>query len=267
MSRGVTLRATGLGVTRGGNVLLDGVDATFGPGRVHVIAGPNGAGKTTLLRALLGLQPPTRGEVTIADTTPDGRHAERAISALSPPARARLLAAHLASPVDALGFSVADVIRLGRHGLPETALEASRAVTEALARFDLTRLAQRPVGLLSAGERQRVSLARTFARETPALLLDEPASHLDVLHVTRLADLLHAAAEAGRTVVAVLHDLPLIARLADVVTLLSAGRVIAEGPPESVLTPAAIRAVWGVEADLVTLPDGDRLVHVRGVAR
>ncbi len=262
MSGPLSLRAEGLGVTLGGRRLLEGVDATFGPGRVHVIAGPNGAGKTTLLRALLGLLSPTEGRVvvTVGDTS-------RELGHLDAMDRARLMAAHLAAPDDALGFRVSDVVTLGKHGLHDTPEATSRAVSEALARFDLGPLADRPVGQLSAGERQRVSLARAFVRETAALLLDEPASHLDAFHVARLTELLRETARAGRTVITVLHDLDLIGRLADDLTLLSGGRILARGAPEAVLTPAAIRAVWGVEAELVTLGDGARLVHVRGVAR
>ncbi len=262
MTGPVTLRADGLGVMIGGRRLLEGVSATFEPGRVHVIAGPNGAGKSTLLRALLGLVNPTEGRVTVTRGA-----ALHPLAQLDAPDRARLMAAHLEAPNDSLGFTVTDVVALGRHGLHATGTTRSQAIDAALARFALGGLAHRPVGLLSAGERQRVSRARTFARETPALLLDEPASHLDVFHTARLVDHLREAAAAGRTVVAVLHDLDLIARLADDLTLLSRGQVVAHGRPETVLTSSAIRAVWGVEANLVTLGDGARLVHVRGVAR
>jgi iron complex transport system ATP-binding protein len=108
---------------------------------------------------------------------------------------------------------------------------------------------------LSGGERQRVRLGRVLAQETPLLLLDEPTAHLDMGHQLDILERVRRLAHAeGRAVIAALHDLNLAARYADRVVVLHRGRIVADGLPSSVLSPALLRDVWGVVADLRTDP-------------
>jgi iron complex transport system ATP-binding protein len=284
----VTLEVRGLSLApaQGAPPLLSGLDATFAPGAIHILAGPNGAGKTTLLRALAGLLAPTEGVVLA-----HGPSGPVPLGSLDPVTRARLLAVHFEAPRDVLGFDVASLVAMGLHGAvvgpggtrsfgaarpgavrpddggaePRGGSDAP-AVSAALSRFELTPLARRTMAQLSAGQRQRVSLARTWVRETPILLLDEPAAHLDLRHTVALAEAMREAADAGRTVIAVIHDLTLVARLADRVLLLSEGRAVSSGAPLDVLTPATIGEVWGVDA-AVLASEGRLTVEVRGRVR
>jgi ABC-type cobalamin/Fe3+-siderophores transport system ATPase subunit len=133
------------------------------------------------------------------------------------------------------------------------------AVTDALTRTDTLRFAGRRVSELSGGERQRVSLARALAPQPRFLLLDEPTNHLDLAYGLEVIRHVRCEAAGGLGVVAVLHDLNLAAR-ADRLVLLSGGRVLSQGPPEEVLTPAHLHAAYGLRARVMR--DADRLLVI-----
>lgn len=143
-------------------------------------------------------------------------------------------------------FLVADVVAMGRapwRGTPRAAEDAA-AVAAAIGTTEIRHLADRPVTRLSGGEQARVALARVLAQDTPVVLLDEPTAALDLRHQARVLREARRLADAGRAVVAVLHDLTAAARAADRLVLLDAGRVVAAGPPEAVLDPARLSAVY-----------------------
>ncbi|WP_407571418.1 ABC transporter ATP-binding protein [Deinococcus altitudinis] len=239
-----------------------GVTAEFRRSRLTAIIGPNGAGKSTLLRALVGLDAPATGAVTLNG---------RPLNAWSRRERASRLAYLAQGEALPLGARVRDVVALGRGAgqwrwglLPPLALEESemQAVEESMRRVGVLEFAQRRVEDLSGGERQRVSLARALAADPQFLLLDEPTNHLDLAYALGLMDTLRQETRSGLGVVAVLHDLNLAAR-ADCVLLLHRGRVVAQGSAESVLTPEHLQAVYGVRvavlrhgAQLVVVPEG-----------
>lgn len=218
------IAAQGLRVELGGRAVIDGVTLAFTPGWTAVV-GPNGAGTSTLLRALAGLLPVARGEVSVGG---------RPLPALAPRERGRTIA-WLAQQSEAGGdLAVRDVVRLGR--LPHTGLLGTpgavdeAAVDAAMAETECGAFAARRLAALSGGERQRVLLARALAVGSPVLLLDEPTTHLDAPHQRTLLAGMRRRAAAGATVVSVLHELT-TALAADRVVLLHAGRVVADGAP------------------------------------
>lgn len=258
-SAGGKLEAHDLHVRAGSFPAVRGVSAAFHAGQFAAVIGPNGAGKSTLLRALLGLSVPEAGEVRLAG---------RPLREWSRAERARTLAYLAQGETLPLDARVRDVVALGRGagewrwGLIPTRPWTSadeEAVTEALRRTDTLRFADRRVADLSGGERQRVSLARALAAQPRFLLLDEPTNHLDLAY--GLEVIRHARCEAagGLGVVAVLHDLNLAAR-ADRLLLLHEGRVLAQGPPQEVLTPAHLHAAYGLRVRVIR--DAGRLLVI-----
>ncbi|MBB6646248.1 ATP-binding cassette domain-containing protein [Halobellus sp. MBLA0160] len=237
------LAVDGLRVRLGGATVLDNVDATADRGRFVGLVGPNGAGKTTLLRTIAGAITPDEGRVTV-----DGER----IHDLSSKAASRLVATVPQDTTVAFEFDVRTVIEMGRNphrsrfgGWTES---DAAAVDRALDRTDTRQFADRPVTSLSGGERQRVLLARALAQDAPVLLLDEPTGSLDINHQVRTLDLVSDLVSGGRTALAAVHDLDLAARYCDDLLLLSGGRVVAAGPPASVLTESVLRDVFGADA-------------------
>jgi len=239
--------------------ILDDIDFTAVPGQVTALLGPNGSGKSTLLHILAGVASPTSGQVRLGD---------RPLQDVPRRERAR----HLAMMEQASGtdtdLAVADVVALGR--LPHRArldLESPRdvaACTQALSSVGMTGTEHRRWQTLSGGERQRVHAARALAQEPSVLLLDEPTNHLDIRHQHQLLSLLNQLAEDGLTVVVVLHDPSLAAQYCDRAMVLDSGRVHAAGEIADVLTPTALRQVFGVDAQ-ITRADGRLAVQILGV--
>lgn len=231
------LAADRLSVTLGDRPVLHAIDFALQPGWTAIV-GPNGAGKSTLLRALAGLLPLDAGRVTL-----DGQP----LAALPSRERARRIA-WLAQQAEASGeLTVRDVVHLGR--LPHTGLFASSGpadeavVQQVMAWTECAAWQSRQLHELSGGERQRVLLARALAVQAPLLLLDEPTSHLDPPHQVALVRLLRHQAQAGTTVLSVLHDLPL-ALQADRLVVMAGGRIRAEGTRDDPALHAALVDVF-----------------------
>lgn len=241
---GLSLRDVRLSI--GGRLIADDVDITAPAGGLSAIVGPNGAGKSTLLRAIAGVMSST-GTMMLDGTE---------LSTVRRRERARRIALVEQDSTPIAGMSVADVVALGR--LPHRGLfgsdDAPDIVSAALERAGAAAWAQRDVAELSGGERQRVNIARALAQQPQLLLLDEPTNHLDIGAQLHTLALLRQLTDAQVTVVAALHDLSLAAGYADHVVVLAGQRVRAAGLPAQVLTPALIKEVWGVDADVIAHP-------------
>jgi iron complex transport system ATP-binding protein len=247
------LSVAGATVSLGGRPVLAGIDLTVRRGEFVAIVGPNGAGKTTLLRAIAGLIPAT-GDFTVATL-----HLAR----LSLAERARRIAYLPQGHVFHWPMPVTDIVALGRlpRGAGADLSEADRvAVVRAMTETGITEYAERPVTTLSGGERARVALARVLATEAEIILADEPTVSLDPRYQLIVLGILKRHAEAGGTVLAVLHDLGLAARQASRLIVLDRGRIVADGPPREVLTKARIAETFGVNAQIVTLVDAPVII-------
>lgn len=218
------------------------------------VVGANGVGKSTLLRIMSGLLRPRSGQVLL-----EGRE----LYSYGIRGIAQRIAVVRQEFVPAFGFSVLETVLMARtpgYGPLGFESKEDRALaTKALEMTDTARFASRPLGALSAGERQRVFIARALAQNTPILLLDEPTSFLDLKHQVAIYDLLKSTQQqAGTTIVAVTHDLNLAAQYCDEALLLypSAGEPKADaglaanhrlGSVSEVLTPPEIQRAFGVQ--------------------
>lgn len=247
------ITVTGVGCVRGGRQVLTDVSLCVRPGRLLALVGPNGAGKSTLLSLMCGDLPLAHGEVLVDGTS---------LRQWSPGDLSRVRSVLLQSNEVSFSFTAREVVEMGRNpwsGRPESD-DDDAAVADALSVADVTHLADRPYSSLSGGERARVSLARVLAQRTPVVLLDEPTAALDLRHQEEVMTVARSLAHAGRAVVVVLHDLSLAAAYADEIAVIADGTLGALGPPDRVLTPEMVRAVYGVETHLLTTPDGHRVV-------
>jgi iron complex transport system ATP-binding protein len=247
----MTYAAEGVAVRVGPATLLEDATLEVRAGEIVAVAGPNGAGKTTLIRALAGDVRPTRGSVSL-----DGRP----LAAWHGAELARRRAVMSTERSVAFAFDAEEVALMGRMPLHGGNPDPSdrQVVRSLLEAVDCGHLAGRVYGTLSTGERQRVQLARAIAQVSDAdeatdaaeggryLLLDEPTSSLDPAHQHVAMRLLRREADAGRGVLAVLHDLNLAAAYADRVVLLDEARVVADGPPVEVLRADLLESVFGI---------------------
>jgi ABC-type Mn2+/Zn2+ transport system ATPase subunit len=241
--------ANGLVLSRAGRIVVDQADFEL-PRGVTSLVGPNGSGKSTLLHAIAGLLVPTSGTVTV-----DGR----------PPAEVRRRIAYVLQAQHApahLPVTIREVVALGRSPVRGPVARLRRedriAVSDAIERVELSRLADRHLSELSGGERQRAFVAQGLAQQGDVVLLDEPTAGLDVASTEQIRSVLEQEREAGHTVIVATHDLTDAAHSDHVVLL--AGRVIATGPPSVALAPAHLRQAYrgrllDVGGDLVLVDD------------
>ncbi|WP_414120874.1 metal ABC transporter ATP-binding protein [Corynebacterium nuruki] len=214
---------------------LDGVDLSLEHGRVNGLIGTNGSGKSTLFNTLMGEIHPTGGTVRVAD------RADHLVSYV-PQAEA----------VDwNFPLTVGEVVMTGRYGhtgfLRRPRAADREAVADALARTDLTDLADRQIGQLSGGQKKRTFVARGLAQQARTVLLDEPFAGVDTTSQAMITALLHDMADAGACILISTHDLGSVDALCDTVTMLN-GRVVASGPPAEVMTTENLMTTFGMVA-------------------
>jgi len=239
----VELVTSNLSIERGGQVLLRNLDLELRPGRICVLLGRNGSGKSTLLLTLAGVLPHGSGTIQVGG---------RALESWSGAERGRHIAWQGALPSAEFGFTVQERLELVRN--------RSRPVIEAVDRLELAPLAERRLFELSAGERQRVELAALWLRDAPIWLTDEPTSHLDLAHQVACLDLLRSEANAGRSIIVVLHDLTQAHAIADDALLLLPGGRARSGTGAELLRPTELEPVYGTTVHEMQGPDGVLLV-------
>ncbi|MCV3210186.1 ABC transporter ATP-binding protein [Mesorhizobium sp. YC-39] len=246
------LEARAVAATANGRRMVDAVSLSVSAGERLAIIGPNGAGKTTLLRMLCGALPPSTGEVRLS-----GRPLDR----ITPAERALNMAVVGQTDQPDPRLALIDYVELGR--VPHAGLrrrhEECDIVVEALRRTGLLPLLGRTIGSLSGGERQRAQLARAIAQQPKILFLDEPTNHLDP---RARGELLELVAGFGMTVVAVLHDLALVAPFATKVAVMNNARLQTLAAPHDALTQQLIHDVFGIDVLRLRHPTEDRELTV-----
>ncbi|CAN5787573.1 N/A [soil metagenome] len=245
--------------------VLEDVSFALAPARVLAIVGPNGAGKSTLARLLMGLALPSAGAVAFSA---DGA----AVYQAAPARRARALAYVPQSSAASESFTTREIVALGRlvSGGGGARRDDDAAVERALERAEAAEFAGAAFHELSAGQRQRVTLARALAQldgrpgAGTAMIADEPTAAQDPRAARVVLRVLRAEAAAGRAVVVVLHDL-LLARSAadDALVLTGQGTVAALGPVQEVLVPEVLDAVFRTPFERIVAGEGRELVIAR----
>ena len=218
------IEVTGLRKSYGGRAVLDGVDLDVRPGELVALLGPNGAGKTTTVEIVEGYRTADGGTVRVLDDDPrSGGPALRARIGLMLQGGAGL--EPRASARDLVGLHVA----FHDRGPSAGAL---------IDRVGLGPVAATPVRRLSGGERQRLSLAIALAGDPEVLVLDEPTAGMDPEARRATRQLVAGLRDEGRTILLTTHDLGDVERLADRVAILHGGRIVADAPPDELVTQA-----------------------------
>lgn len=245
------LSASGLAYGYPGHTLGRDLSLAVDAGQVLCVLGPNGGGKSTLFRTLLGLIPSHAGHIHVGG---------RDLEALDAAARARAMAYVPQAGGSYFPFRVRDVVLMGRtahigvFGAPGQADYA--AAEAAMAELKIESFAGRDFSTLSGGERQLVLIARALAQAAPLLIMDEPTASLDFGNQALILTEIRRLKASGRTLLFCSHDPDHALHCADQVLLLRRGGVLAAGPAREVVTAENLRALYGIEVEM--LGDAER---------
>lgn len=252
----MTLKARDLAIGYGRTTVASGIDLEVRAGDVTCLLGPNGSGKTTLFKTLIGLIPPLAGEVRLAD---------RPVDDLSVREIAEQIAYVPQQHAPTFPFRVFDVVMMGRQvrkGLLSAPGERDRARTrEVLEQLGLHDLSDADYSRISGGQRQMVMIARALVQDTRMLVLDEPTSSLDYGNQVRIISEIARLSRSGYGIVLSTHNPDHAFAVADNVTLMHDGRIVASGGPEEVLVADRLSQVYGVSMSIRQL-DGRLTVCV-----
>ncbi len=229
------------------NPVIKGINLTFDKPEFVCIMGPNGVGKSTLIHCINKILKPTRGEVLL-----NGKNVEE----MKLKEVASLLGYVPASARDAFPLTVVDTIMVGlqNDNSLKTSTEDLLKVNRVLKMMNIEHLAMRNFDELSAGQHQKVVLARGLVRNPPCVLLDEPTSNLDIKHQIQVTKALSELPKKNKMLVIMIsHDINISAKFAERIVLLDDGKVFADGTPDKVLTRDNIRKVYNVDAQIVNV--------------
>lgn len=246
----MTLAAENLGFGYRGRRVGSGVSLDLRAGEVLCLLGPNGGGKTTLLKTMLGLVPALDGTIRLdgEDLTSWSRKRLARVVGYVPQAHAAFFP-----------FTVIDVVMMGRSahiGLFSAPSRSDREIARrALGTLGIGHLEERIYTEISGGERQLVLIARALAQEPRILVMDEPTASLDFGNQLRVLGHIAALARSGMAVLFSTHDPDHVFLCGDRVALLHDGGMEEIGPPEQVITAQSLKRLYGVEVQVVELPD------------
>lgn len=240
----------------GGNEILHDISFSA-PGGITVIVGANGCGKSTLLKSIAGIIP-SSGSIRL-----DGRE----LSGLHPKELAKQVAC-LPQNRQVPEITAARLVLHGRFpylSYPRRYRREDFEIADrAMAVMGISDLAERQLATLSGGQRQKVYIAMALAQDTPVVLMDEPTTFLDIAHQFRMMEEARALADAGKTVILVLHDLALALRYADHIAVLHDGRILTEGDAETVFASGCLEAAFGIRVERMDTPEGWQYYYREG---
>ncbi len=244
------IKVENLSLSYPGHPVLSGVNLSIPAGKITVIVGPNGCGKSTFLKALVGICPCDSGTILV-----DGQN----ISRYSTKELARKVA-YLAQNRQVPDISVLRMVLHGRFpylSYPRRYKKEDFSIAyEAMEQMGIEDLAEEPLNALSGGTRQKVYIAVALAQDTPAILLDEPTTFLDVAHQLQMMEHARFLAEKGKAVVMVLHDLSMAMQTADQLAVMAEGRLLRCGEPEMIFDSGCLDSVFGIRVCRFQTPEG-----------
>ena len=251
----------------GDTKVLHDVSACFAQGGVTSLIGPNGAGKSTLLGVMSRLQAADSGMVHVdgVDVSVNGGRE-----------LARRLAVLRQENAVSIRLTVRELVGFGRfpHNGGRPTPDDSDYVDDALAAMELEDFSDRYLDELSGGQRQRAHIAMVLAQDTDYVLLDEPLNNLDLRHATSIMRLLRrTAADRGKTIVLVIHDINIAAAYSDRIIAMKEGRIVADGTPAEIMRTEGLKSVYDMEMQVAQVAgryvalyfDGDDELAERGV--
>jgi iron complex transport system ATP-binding protein len=221
--------------------VLDDVSLRIPAGGITSVIGANGAGKSTLLSVVARLLTPDTGRVTV-----DGLD----VATTKGPVLARRLSVLRQENAMSVRLTVRELVAFGRfpHSGGRLTAEDRRRVDEAISWFELEGFADRHLDQLSGGQRQRAYVAMVLCQGTDYVLLDEPLNNLDMRHAVGMMRMLRRmAAELGKTVVLVVHDINFASCYSDRIVAMRDGRVVADGPTAEMMQPPVLRKVFDLD--------------------
>jgi iron complex transport system ATP-binding protein len=248
-----SLTMINVGFRYNGSFHLDNLTLQISAGDFFGIIGPNGSGKSTMIKLLAGYLRPQQGSVELTGF-PLQRMERKEV--------ARKIAVVPQGLRTDFDFTVEEMVALGR--LPwqrkwqNEAPGDKAAIDRAMEITQVEKFRHRPVTKLSGGEAQRVLVAQAIAQDPQALLLDEPTTYMDLAHQQELFSLMTKLNSQGITIVAVLHDINLAALYCKNLAAMKAGRLVAKGTVEEVVTQDNIKEIFGLPVGITRHPNYDR---------
>jgi len=241
------LECKGLVRRFGALAAVDGIDLSVEPGEIRAVIGPNGAGKSTVFNLITSVLKPSAGQVIFAGENVTGMPVHQ----VAQKGIARTFQLCHVFPA----LSVRENVRIAAQareggrwqflGGGGVLRRSAFAADEAIARMRLTRLADATAAMLSHGDQRLLEIAMAIAQKPRLLMLDEPTQGLSIGETGRAVQILKEMLAAGDlSVLLVEHDMEVVFKLADNITVLHRGRVIADGPPAAVRASAKVRSAY-----------------------